>query len=235
MWQDDALFDSMPPPGISAGATSIWRPPEPGLPFATVVNASWGPTNLTAVERSTNADPYEPVRVTLTASALVASRLNATPEGLVASTAEALLANATTLSPAQRFAVVESLLASRHEEGRGYQVFGEDMVPLVFIGYVVPLPDGLRLDALYAELAEDAMVGLGGFSSGPWAFGFSQASRSLQAAGGRLEVGPTGDARFQGFAEGRRSSDSYEKDLRAWLDEQGLPQPVTLDVQASVC
>lgn len=235
-WQDPALFDAMPPPMLAGNRHSVWTPPGAGLPFATAFDPAWGPTNLTSVGLQTEAPPYDPVTVTLVAYALTASRVNVTAEAVVAATAERFLANATTLSLDEREAIIADLLASAHVEDRGYFFVDEAMRPVGFVAYAVPVPNGLRLDDLHSDLTATGNhpMGPGGFQSGPWTFGFSQAKRSLDTDKGRLDVSSTGEAVFQGH-RGDRSEGAYERHVRSWLAEEGLPGPTEMVVHSSIC
>lgn len=236
-WTDPALFVAMPPPG-TAGAT--WTPPGPGLPFTRVIDAGWGPHNLTLVQRASGdpgdgSDVYVGIAVE---SGLTAARENTTPERDVAQAVHAFLANATTLGAPARAAYVEALMGNASAGPDSY--YGGDAESIVTrhtVTYTAPLPHGLRLDELYGDLERvgATQVALGGASAGPWTFAFSMEQRALEADGGRLQVGPTGDARFEGLGEGERPAAAYRKDVHAWLAAHGLPVPGDMHVGGSIC
>lgn len=236
-WNDPALFAAMPRPGTAAGAT--WEGPGPGLPSTIVVDPAWGPHNLTALDRL-SGDPGAgtDVYVTLAPDGLSARRENTTPEADVAQALDDFLRGATTLDDAQREAHVAATLANATDGEDSF--YGGDAGQIVVrhtVHYRSAAPGGLRLDGLWRELesAGALHVGLGGASSGPWTFSFSLERRMLEADGGRLEVGPTGEAHFEGFRKGERPEDSYRRDVRDWLAAHGLPAPATMHVGGSIC
>lgn len=125
---------------------------------------------------------------------------------------------------------VRGFMESRQVTGEGQGPAGRAQA----IAFHGPVPDRLRIDALYAETVGD-QARARNMAGADWAWHLAYPFKSTVLGPGNLTVDEVGVAEFDHTWQEDPDPAQMEADVRRWLEEAGLPVPMQMEVRQSYC